>query len=174
MKSYLLAMKNYVNFDGRATRSQFWLYILMYFVLLSLAIFLDALFNLPITNRGYGILEAVFLLGHMLPNLSIQVRRLRDIDKSGWWVLLWLVPVAGWITLIVFNCLPSKAEGNRFSPPMNGAISTAPTTALVPAVDLSSSNTVERLEKLAALKASGALDDTEFQKLKSDIMNSSK
>jgi uncharacterized membrane protein YhaH (DUF805 family) len=92
----------YADFDGRASRPEFWWFIL--FVALITA-------ALQAVSKPVSV---VFQIGMLLPCLSAGARRLHDTDKSGWWQLLNLVPVAGWIVVIVLMCQPPK-EPNRYS-----------------------------------------------------------
>ncbi len=173
MNAYFNAMKNYGNFNGRATRSQFWFYFLSLFILGIIAIILDDVLGLPITSQDVGVLTAITWTAHLIPTFAIQARRLHDIDKSGWWVLINLVPL-GAIVLLVFYCTSSTKGPNRFGPAFDGGSAPTAPQVLPKAINMSSSVAVVHLEKLASLKASGALDDEEFRKLKSEVMNQTK
>ncbi len=107
-------LTNYVNFEGRTGRSTFWWYVLGVFVILLLASILDrTLFGAP---TSVGILAAyaaqpittIVSLAFLLPNLAMAVRRLHDIGKSGWWILVGFVPIVGLIVLIYFYVQPSS------------------------------------------------------------------
>ncbi|MDP1708561.1 MAG: DUF805 domain-containing protein [Gammaproteobacteria bacterium] len=91
----------YAVFDGRASRSEFWWWVLFTF-LVSLA-----------TGMVSETLSALFSLGVLLPSLAAGARRLHDTDRSGWFLLLWLIPIIGWIILIVLVAQEGK-EPNRF------------------------------------------------------------
>ncbi|HYM35713.1 MAG TPA: DUF805 domain-containing protein [Steroidobacteraceae bacterium] len=91
----------YATFDGRASRSEFWWFIL--FTWLATA-------ALSILSPA---LSWVFQIGVILPTLAAGARRLHDTDRSGWFQLMWLIPLVGWIIVIVFMCQPPK-EPNRF------------------------------------------------------------
>ncbi len=101
-ESISTCFKKYATFDGRATRSEYWWFFLFTF-LVSVA--------LSIASEA---LSGIFSLGVLLPSLAVGVRRLHDIDKSGWFLLLWFIPVIGWIILIVWAIQEGK-EPNRFS-----------------------------------------------------------
>ncbi len=92
----------YAVFDGRASRSEFWWWVLFTF-LTSLA-----------TSIVSEALSALFSLGVLLPSLAVGARRLHDTDRSGWFLLLWLIPIVGWIILIVWAVQEGK-EPNRFA-----------------------------------------------------------
>jgi len=98
--------KHYVDFAGCATRKQYWLYVLFNFLLsiiLSLLSGMDSAIG-TLFNTVYILIS----LGLFLPSLAIAVRRLHDTGRSGWWMLLTLLPILGPIVLLVFFVLPSK------------------------------------------------------------------
>lgn len=105
---FIDVVKNhYFDFKGRATRTQFWMYVLFVF-LIGLVIGLLSMF---LGDTIGNVLSILVSLGLLLPNLGIAVRRLHDIGRSGWWLLLGFIPVinfVGWIVLLVFYVLPSK------------------------------------------------------------------
>ena len=110
---------HYVKFDGRAARPAFWWWVL--FVLL-----VDIAANLIDLAIGVPIFSAIAGLGLLLPNLSVSIRRLHDTNRSGWWILIGLIPLIGWIVLLVFYLQQGDAGENRFGPPP--ATVTAPAT----------------------------------------------
>lgn len=100
--------QNYVNFSGRACRSEYWFWTL-FAVLISIAAnILDAL-------ATGGLAALVVGLGLLLPGVAMGIRRLHDIDYSGWWILLVLTGI-GAIVLLVFACLEGTIGPNRFGP----------------------------------------------------------
>ena len=101
-ESISVCFKKYVGFDGRASRSEFWWFALFTF-LVSLAV--------GIVRQS---LSSLFSLAVLLPSLAVGARRLHDTDRSAWFLLLWLVPVVGWIILVVWAIQEGK-EPNRFS-----------------------------------------------------------
>lgn len=122
MHAYLDAMRRYAVFNGRSTRTQFWLFTLILGVILIACSILDAL--LGFDKQGALVVTGFVYVGHLLPLLAITVRRLHDIDRTGWWVLLCFVPLVGVVVLIVFACLPSTAGANRFGPSLLAAPAT--------------------------------------------------
>jgi uncharacterized membrane protein YhaH (DUF805 family) len=109
---------HYVKFDGRASRPAFWWWVL-FVVLASVGA------NIIDLAIGAPVFSAIVGLGLLLPNLSVSIRRLHDTDRTGWWVLIWLIPLIGWIVLLVFYLQRGDAGENRFGPPP----ATAPTPA---------------------------------------------
>lgn len=94
-------LKNhYIDFEGRATRTQFWMFNLFVFVIVFVISFIAGLINLPI-------LATIAALAVVLPSVGMSVRRVRDLGISGWFILLGLVPVIGGIVLLVGYCLPT-------------------------------------------------------------------
>jgi len=93
---------NYANFNGRAARPEFWWFVLFLF-LASLAL-----------NMVSGMLSGLFSLATLVPSLAVGARRLHDTNRSGWWQLLGLIPVIGWIVLIVFCAQPGETEDNQY------------------------------------------------------------
>lgn len=114
MHAYVDAMRRYAVFRGRSTRAQFWLFTLVLGIILIACSILDVL--LGFDKQGALVITGFVYVGHLLPLLAVTVRRLHDIDRTGWWMLLCLVPLAGVVMLIVFACLPSTAGVNRFGP----------------------------------------------------------
>ncbi|MBM3273396.1 DUF805 domain-containing protein [Candidatus Kaiserbacteria bacterium] len=110
---YIKALKNYATFNGRAQRKEYWMFGL--FNALIYTIFFAA-------DRAMGteFMEILYVLVLFIPSLAVTVRRLHDIDKSGWWYLIILVPIIGMIVLIVFWCLDSTPGNNRFGPNPKG------------------------------------------------------
>lgn len=113
VKTYFIdVVKNqYFNFKGRATRQQYWMYILFYFILSVVIGIIGAILG----DTVRGILSGLVNLALLLPTLGIGVRRLHDTDRSGWWFLVGLVPFIGGLVLLVFFCLPGTEGENRFS-----------------------------------------------------------
>jgi uncharacterized membrane protein YhaH (DUF805 family) len=114
---------HYAKFDGRASRSMFWWWVLFYVLVLVAANILDAaIFD------SSPILSSVASLGLLLPNLSVSIRRLHDTNRTGWWILIGLIPIIGFIVLLVFYLQDSDAGENKYGPPPP----TVPSTAAAP------------------------------------------
>ena len=108
--SVAMCFSKYVTFEGRAPRAEYW-YFTLFGILVNLAFTaLDSA-----TNTGlFGILGLVFALAVFLPSIAVTARRLHDIDKSGWWMLLLFVPLVGWIIVVVWMCTKGTLGPNRF------------------------------------------------------------
>lgn len=98
---------NYVNFSDRACRSEYWYWVLFVVIAEIVANIIDAVI-------GLGIVSTIFGLGTILPSLAVAVRRLHDLDRSGWWILLSLIPLVGAIILIIWYCSKGTEGPNRF------------------------------------------------------------
>jgi uncharacterized membrane protein YhaH (DUF805 family) len=104
--------RNYVNFTDRASRSEFW-YWTLFVVLLSIVTALIDQFAFPTSQLSP--LNSIAGLVTFLPGLSVAVRRLHDLDRTGWWILIGLTGI-GLILLIVWDCMKGTPGPNRFGP----------------------------------------------------------
>jgi len=104
--------RNYVGFSGRAARSEFWFWFL-FAVLVTIATqFLDGF----LFDQQFGLLSGIAALALFLPGLAVSVRRLHDRDKSGWFILLYFIPLIGFIILLIWYCTRGTVGPNRFGP----------------------------------------------------------
>ena len=105
--------RNYVNFTARAARSEFWFWFL-FAVLASIA---AGLIDLGLFPRAeISPINTLVGLALFLPGLAVSVRRLHDLDRSGWWILLIFIPIIGVIVLIIWDCMRGTVGPNRFGP----------------------------------------------------------
>lgn len=104
----------YATFKGRARRSEYWWFVLFYSLVLIAAAVLDNLFDITFEYSFYGVIYCIAALVLFLPNLAVTVRRLHDINKSGWNILWGIIPLIGSILLIVWCCQDSQAEANQY------------------------------------------------------------
>lgn len=107
----------FFEFEGRATVQQYWMFTLWCFI-----------FSIILEVVGEEIVSSLFSLILLFPSLGIGARRLHDIGKSGWWQLLWFIPIIGWVIIIVFLVTKGDQGQNGFGPDPRGAV---PTTAPV-------------------------------------------
>lgn len=119
MNYYLDVLKKYVVFEGRARRKEFWMFVLFSLIISLVLGVLDSVLKLN------GTLGMIYSLAVFLPSLAVSIRRLHDTDRSGWWNLIGLVPVIGFIMLIVFAATDSTPGQNKYGPNPKG--SAAPT-----------------------------------------------
>jgi len=122
MEWMLMPLKRYADFSGRSRRKEYWMFIL-FVVLASFALSLVlTLLGLSADEEGslFGvggamlIILLLFALGVIIPSIAVQVRRFHDQDKSGWFVLLNLIPYLGGIIVLVFMCLEGTRGPNRY------------------------------------------------------------
>ena len=118
-KYYLDILTNkYADFKGRARRKEYWMWTLYYTVILLFAMVIDnALglnFELLGQNLGYGWLYVTIGITHLIPGLGIVVRRLHDVGKSGWFYLTILIPLIGFIWILVLFCTEGVKEDNKW------------------------------------------------------------
>lgn len=110
MHWYLDVLKKYAVFSGRARRQEYWMYMLFNYIAIIVAAVLDlVLGTLPI-------IMAIYLFAVLLPSLGVTIRRLHDTGRTGWWILFGIVPLAGPITLLVFDCLEGDRSENAYGP----------------------------------------------------------
>ncbi|SFA69755.1 MULTISPECIES: DUF805 domain-containing protein [unclassified Bacillus (in: firmicutes)] len=108
MEWYLKVLKNYVVFHGRARRKEYWMFVLVNVIISIILSSIEAVADLP------KFLSTLYSLAVLLPSLAVGVRRLHDIGKSGWWLLLSLIPIIGGIILLVFMCQDSQESDNQY------------------------------------------------------------
>jgi uncharacterized membrane protein YhaH (DUF805 family) len=100
----------YVTFSGRAARPEYWYWVL-FGVLVSIVL---AIVDFAVIGAQVGILHDLFSLATILPSIAVATRRLHDIDRSGWWQLLFFVPLVGAIILIFWLCRRDTLGANSF------------------------------------------------------------
>jgi len=105
---------NYANFNGRAARSEFWYWQLFVTIGGLAGELLDLVVSYGVLDIGGSPLSILFWLATFIPNLAVMVRRLHDTDRSGWWLLLFFIPLIGPIVLIVWWCTRGTSGYNRF------------------------------------------------------------
>lgn len=110
MHWYVAVLKKYAVFHGRARRKEYWLFTLVDIVLAAVLALIDHLIG---TDGRFGLLSGIYSLLLLVPTLAVTVRRLHDTDRSGWWILLNLIPVVGWLVVIVFLAGAGTPGPNR-------------------------------------------------------------
>ncbi|WP_327116720.1 DUF805 domain-containing protein [Streptomyces sp. NBC_01341] len=106
MNWYLAVLKNYAGFSGRARRKEYWMYTLFNLIAASVLVALGAVIDSQIPYF-------IYVVAVLVPTLAVFVRRLHDTGRSGWWLLLAIVPFGG-IVLLVFACLEGTGEVNEY------------------------------------------------------------
>ncbi len=117
MNWYLKVLKqHYSDFSGRARRKEYWMYVLFNIIFALIAIFLDNILGFAFRGIGYGPLYLIYIIAVFIPGLAVTVRRLHDIGKSGWWILISLIPIIGPIWLLVLLATDSQSGDNEYGP----------------------------------------------------------
>jgi uncharacterized membrane protein YhaH (DUF805 family)/uncharacterized RDD family membrane protein YckC len=114
MNWYLEVLKKYAVFSGRARRKEYWYFILFSVIMIIPITVIDYVTGTFNAKVGMGLLGAIYMLAVWIPNIAVSVRRLHDTDRSGWWLLIILVPLIGFIVLLVFTVKDSDPRENRF------------------------------------------------------------
>jgi uncharacterized membrane protein YhaH (DUF805 family) len=113
---YLEALKKYAVFSGRARRAEFWYFVLFNLIVAIVLALIDTLLGTTTGVSSFGILSGLYSLAVLIPTLALWVRRLHDIDRTGWWVLINLIPLIGTIVLLVFALTPGTPGSNQYGP----------------------------------------------------------
>jgi uncharacterized membrane protein YhaH (DUF805 family) len=127
MNWYLGVLKKYAEFNGRARRKEYWFFILFNLIISCVLSVVDVFLGTYSAAAGLGILTGLYGLAVLLPGIGVTIRRLHDTGRSGWWILIALVPLVGWIVLLVFMLLDSQPATNAYGP--NPKAGEAPVTA---------------------------------------------
>ena len=108
MEWYLKVVRdNYANFNGRASRQEYWMFFLFNMIFAIVIMGIDIIL-------GLGFLNIIYSLVVMIPGIAVGIRRLHDIGKSGWWLFIGFIPIIGAIWLIVLTCKDSNPEENKY------------------------------------------------------------
>ncbi|MEU2390183.1 DUF805 domain-containing protein [Streptomyces sp. NPDC007369] len=110
MHHYTDVLKKYTVFSGRARRQEYWMFTLFNVLALIIVAVVDSAIG------TYPLLYAIYALAVFLPSLAVGVRRLHDLGKSGWWLLISLVPLVGGIWLLVLMVTAGQPQPNQYGP----------------------------------------------------------
>ena len=116
MSWFVEALKKYAVFSGRSRRKEYWYFALFVIIISFVLNIIDVLTGAYERTAGVGLLSSIFSLAVLIPSIAVTVRRLHDIDRSGWWLLIALVPLVGWIVLLVFSVQEGTPGSNRYGP----------------------------------------------------------
>jgi len=112
---FFRAFDNYFNFKGRASRTEFWMFFLIVAIIGTVLALIDRfIWDYQIFSFNKGMLESIFSLFIAIPFLSLNVRRLHDTNRSGFYVFLHLIPILGSVVLILFLSQKSSVSENRY------------------------------------------------------------
>ena len=116
MSWYLEALKKYAVFSGRARRMEYWYFVLFNLIVAFVLALIDTLLGTTTGVSSFGLLSGIYGLAVLIPTLAVLVRRLHDIDRTGWWILINLIPLVGTIVLLVFALMPGTPGSNQYGP----------------------------------------------------------
>ncbi|GAB2772760.1 uncharacterized membrane protein YhaH (DUF805 family) [Hymenobacter luteus] len=116
MNYFLQALKNYAIFRGRARRKEYWMFVLFNLLFAIAAMVLDNVLGTTMDGIGYGPIYLIYTLAMLVPGLAVAVRRLHDVNKSGWFMFIALIPLVGGIWLLVLMCTEGTHGDNHYGP----------------------------------------------------------
>ena len=111
MEHFINGFKNYANFSGRERRQAYWMFVLFYMIFFIITRIIDVVLG------TIGVINVIFLLVCLLPNLGYTVRRLHDTGRTGWFILIGIIPLIGSLILIYFLCQDSVEDNEYGSNP---------------------------------------------------------
>ncbi|WP_243953195.1 DUF805 domain-containing protein [Methylobacterium sp. J-067] len=183
MGGYVRAMQQYAVFRGRASRGEFWPFAAVMLALTLVALALDTATGQGTEKSPGGVLTALVILAHLIPSYAVTARRLHDTDRSGWMILLVLIPLVG-LVLVVFACLRGTPGPNHYGPdPLiapgvigNRGMPAAEGPALSPVAPAASGrvDVIAELERLGRLRREGHLSEAEFEVMKAETLTKSR
>lgn len=110
MSWYLEVLKKYAVFSGRARRTEYWMFVLINFIIGLILGGVDFMLGFS------GLVGSIYSLAVFIPGLAVSVRRLHDTNRSGWWLFVFLIPLVGWIILLIFMIQDSIPGENKYGP----------------------------------------------------------
>lgn len=183
MNWFFHALKKYAVFSGRASRREFWWFSILAYIPPAIGqVMMRAMVDTAgeFKDKGnevigvlvgivlvIGIATVLYALVMLLPQLAVQVRRLHDINLSGWWLLLGMVPLLGFLFLMVCDFLPGNPDANRFGPPPLGG-DRKPQGG--PERPLGSGRSVDKLTKLKGLLEAGVITQKDYDQQKAKVL----
>ena len=114
MNWYIEVLKKYMVFEGRSRRQEYWMFLLV-----------NLIITFVLALLSFGTLETIYGLAILIPSLAVTVRRLHDTDRSGWWILISLIPFLGALVLLYFCVLDSQPGSNQYGPNPKSAVGDA-------------------------------------------------
>lgn len=114
MNWYIDVLKKYAVFSGRARRKEYWMFTLINIIISIILGVIDGML-------GTAIIGMIYSLAVLIPCIAVSIRRLHDTGRSGWWLLIGLIPLIGLIVLIIFMVQDSESGDNQYGPNPKGA-----------------------------------------------------
>ena len=116
MNIYFTVLKKFAEFSGRSRMSEFWNFTLINFIFTALAMLSDYMFGLILTPMPFGPIFIIYTFLVFLPSLAVLIRRMHDVDKSAWFVLLLFIPLIGTVWLLALCITEGNAKKNEYGP----------------------------------------------------------
>ncbi|HEY4310048.1 MAG TPA: DUF805 domain-containing protein [Pirellulales bacterium] len=107
---YLVVWKKFADPSGRARRMEYWTFLLFHYIVIILLMIAGRMAN------GSSMIVNLYALAAIVPTVMVRIRRLHDIGKSGWWLLISIVPIVGWIIMLIFLTRASEPGTNKYGP----------------------------------------------------------
>lgn len=127
MNYYVAVLKKYAVFTGRAGRAEYWYFVLFNIIIMAvLNVLTTSMKDVAGLGMLFSLVASLYSLAVLIPSIAVAVRRLHDTSKSGWLLLLCLIPVIGWIVLLVFMIMDSTPGANAYGPNPKGSASPIP------------------------------------------------
>ncbi|MHB8729447.1 MAG: DUF805 domain-containing protein [Sulfuricaulis sp.] len=114
MNWYLEVLTKYAVFSGRASRKEYWFFCMFNIIIGVVLTVIDRMTGSYNAKAGMGLLSGIYALAVMIPSAAVLMRRLHDTNRSGWWLLIGLIPLIGVIVLFVFLAQDSKPGVNQY------------------------------------------------------------
>jgi uncharacterized membrane protein YhaH (DUF805 family) len=122
MNWFLVVLKKYATFSGRAQRAEYWYFLLFSSLIVIALSVIDSITGSYNEDTGWGLLSGLYSVAVLLPSIAVGARRLHDTSRTAWWLLIGLIPVIGTIVLIIFFVLDSTPGDNAYGPNPKGII----------------------------------------------------
>ena len=120
MEWMMMPLQRYADFSGRSRRKEYWMFILGVVIVAVVLGFIEGAAGLSGMVGPYGPLSALLVLAIIIPSIAVQVRRFHDQDKSGWFVLIGLIPLVGGLIVLVFMFIDGDQGPNEYGPDPKG------------------------------------------------------
>lgn len=115
MQDFLNVFRKTFVFSGRSRRKEYWMFVLGITIISVILTAIETMASLELAPDR-GLLTTIFSIIILIPSISVSVRRLHDIGRTGWWLLLSFIPILGWIALFIFTLLDSQSGSNKYGP----------------------------------------------------------
>ena len=113
----LMPLRRYAEFSGRSRRKEYWMFTLLMLIAGIVSGTIEGILGINTMVGGiYGPLTTLLILGTIVPSISVGIRRLHDTDRSGWWLLIAVIPLIGGLILLFFFVSEGTRGANRFGP----------------------------------------------------------